>query len=107
MMLTTHHHLAPRLRKSGAKPLLPLLAMPSLCGQEQIYRAYCRLVHAVAQLVEELRYKSEFRRFDSPMVSLEFFIDNPSGRTMAPGVDSASNRNEYQEYFLGLKAAGA
>jgi len=24
-----------------------------------------------------------------------------------PGVDSASNRNEYQEYFLGLKAAGA
>jgi hypothetical protein len=24
-----------------------------------------------------------------------------------PGVDSGSNRNEYQEYFLGLKAAGA
>ena len=23
------------------------------------------------------------------------------------GVDSASNRNEYQEYFLGVKAAGA
>ena len=23
-----------------------------------------------------------------------------------PGVDSASNRNEYQEYLLGLKAAG-
>jgi len=22
-----------------------------------------------------------------------------------PGVDSASNRNEYQEYFLGVKAA--
>jgi len=22
-------------------------------------------------------------------------------------VDSASNRNEYQEYFLGVKAAGA
>ena len=28
---------------------------------------------------------------------------NPDG----PGVDSASNRNEYQEHFLGLKAAGA
>jgi hypothetical protein len=26
---------------------------------------------------------------------------------MALGVDSASNRNEYQEYFLGVKAAGA
>jgi len=24
-----------------------------------------------------------------------------------PGFDSASNRNEYQEYFLGVKAAGA
>ena len=24
-----------------------------------------------------------------------------------PGVDSASNRNDYQEYFLGVKAAGA
>ena len=24
-----------------------------------------------------------------------------------PGVDSASNRNEYQELFLGVKAAGA
>jgi hypothetical protein len=28
---------------------------------------------------------------------------NPSGRTMALGVDSASNRNEYQVYFLGEK----
>jgi hypothetical protein len=26
---------------------------------------------------------------------------NPSGRTMTHGYDSASNRNEYQEYFLG------
>jgi len=24
-----------------------------------------------------------------------------------PGVDSAFNRSEYQEYFLGVKAAGA
>jgi hypothetical protein len=24
-----------------------------------------------------------------------------------PGVDSASNRNEYQVYFLGVKVAGA
>jgi len=24
-----------------------------------------------------------------------------------PGFDSASNRNEYQEYFLGVNAAGA
>jgi hypothetical protein len=25
---------------------------------------------------------------------------NPSGRTMATGVESASNKNEYKEYFL-------
>jgi hypothetical protein len=31
---------------------------------------------------------------------------NPSDRTMALEVDSASNKNEYQEHFLGIKAAG-
>ena len=42
------------------------------------------------------------------MVSLEFFIDIKSFRShYVPGVDSASNRNEYQEYFQGVKAAGA
>jgi hypothetical protein len=36
------------------------------------------------------------------MVSLEFLID-----IILPAVDSASNRNEYQEYFLEVKVAGA
>jgi len=37
-----------------------------------------------------------------------FFIDTNFFRShYGPGVDSASNRNEYQEYFLGVKAAGA
>jgi hypothetical protein len=40
-------------------------------------------VYEVAQLVEALRYKPEGLEFDSRGVSLEFFIDNPSGRTMA------------------------
>jgi hypothetical protein len=35
-----------------------------------------------------------------------FHWHNPSDLTMALGVDSASNRNEYQEHFLGVKAAG-
>ena len=36
------------------------------------------------------------------------FIDIKSfGSHYGPGVDSASNRNEYQEHFLGVKAAGA
>jgi len=38
----------------------------------------------------------------------EFFIDIKSFRSRyGHGVDSASNRNEYQEHFLGVKAAGA
>jgi len=37
-----------------------------------------------------------------------FFIDIKSFRShYGPGVDSASNRNDYQEYFLGVKTAGA
>jgi hypothetical protein len=55
--------------------------------------------HTVAQLVEALRYKSI--RF--PMVSLTLFFRPHYG----PGIDSASSRNGYQEYFLGLKTAGA
>jgi len=37
-----------------------------------------------------------------------FFIDIKSFRShYDPGVDSTSNRNEYQEHFLGVNAAGA
>jgi len=37
-----------------------------------------------------------------------FFIDIKSFQLhYGHGVDSACNRNEYQEYFLGVKAAGA
>ena len=41
------------------------------------------------------------------MVSLEFFIHIILRSYYGPGVDSASNKNEYQEDFLGVKAAGA
>jgi hypothetical protein len=42
-------------------------------------------------------------RFRFLMVSLEFFIHVILPAHHGPGVDSASNRNEYQEYFLGGK----
>jgi len=43
-----------------------------------------------------------------PAVVSVIFIDVKAFRShYGPGVDSASNRNEYQEYFLGVKAAGA
>ena len=42
------------------------------------------------------------------VVSMEFFIYIKSFRShYGPGVDSTSNRNGYQEHFLGVKAAGA
>ena len=37
------------------------------------------------------------------MASSEFFIDVIRSAHYGPGVDSASKRNEYQEYFLGVK----
>ena len=53
-------------------------------------------------------YKSEGRSFvRSQLVSWEFFIDIKSFRShYGTGIDSDSNRNEYQEHFLGVKAAG-
>jgi len=43
-----------------------------------------------------------------PTGFIGFIIDIKSFRShYGPGFDSASNRNEYQEYFLGVKAAGA
>jgi hypothetical protein len=38
-----------------------------------------------------------------PIVSSEFFIDIILPAALWPGFDSASNRNEYQEYLLGGK----
>jgi hypothetical protein len=40
-------------------------------------------------------------------VSLEFFIDINLPAAVWLWVDSASNRIEYQEYFLGVKTTGA
>jgi len=43
-----------------------------------------------------------------PVSVSRFFIDIKSFRShYDPGVDPASNRNEYQKHFLGVKAAGA
>jgi hypothetical protein len=36
-----------------------------------------------------------------PAIILHYLLSH------GPGFDSASNRNKYQEYFLGVKAAGA
>ena len=51
-------------------------------------------------VVKVLCYKSEGRWFD-PGCLWTFININPSDRTMALGVDSASNRNEYQSISWG------
>jgi len=52
------------------------------------YIIYHNTLHSVEQLVEALSYKAEGRGF---------------WPHYGPGFDSATNRNEYREYFLGDK----
>jgi len=59
-------------------------------------------------VVKVLCYKSEGRWFDFRCCHWNFSLTIKSFRShYGPGVDSASNRNEYQEYFLRVKATGA
>jgi hypothetical protein len=63
--------------------------------------------HCVLHVCFFLRYNPEGRGFDSRWCNWKFFIDKLPPAALWPWVDSAINRNEYQEYFLGVKAAGA
>jgi hypothetical protein len=56
-----------------------------------------------AQLVEALLYKPEGYGFDSRWCHWNFSLTETFRSHYGSGVDSASNRNEYQEYFLGGK----
>jgi hypothetical protein len=58
----------------------------------------------VAQLVEALRYKPEGCRFDSQWCHRNFSLTS-FRLHYGPRVNSASNRNEYQEYFLAGKVS--
>jgi hypothetical protein len=59
--------------------------------------------HAVALLVEALCYKKEGRGFDSWLGHWIFQLTQSFQPHYGPGVDSASNRNEYQESSCGVK----
>jgi hypothetical protein len=61
----------------------------------------------VAQLIEALRFKPEGHGFDSRWCHWNFSLAKSFRPHYGPGVYLASNRNDYQEYFLGVKAAGA
>jgi hypothetical protein len=58
-------------------------------------------------LVEAMRYKPEGRGFDSRWSHWNFSVTYSFWPHYGSGVDSASNRNEYQESFLKVKTDGA
>jgi hypothetical protein len=58
-------------------------------------------------MVEALRYKPEGGGIDFRWCQWNFSLTKSFRPHYGPGVDSASNRNENQEYFLRVKAASA
>jgi hypothetical protein len=58
-------------------------------------------------VVKALRYKPAGREFDSRWCLSNFSATISFRSHYGPGVDTASDRNEYQMFFLGVKAAGA
>ena len=58
-------------------------------------------------VVKVLCYKSDGRWFDSRWCHWNFLLSQSFRSHYRPEVDSASNRNEHQEYFLVLKVARA
>jgi len=61
--------------------------------------------HAVPQLVEALRYKLAGSGFDSRRCQGNFSLTQFFRPHYGPGDGSASKRNKYQKYILGVKAA--
>ena len=82
-----------------------------LTARFYIKKPYC--AHTGTAVAQWLRCCATNRKVGrslvrSQLMSLEIFIDIKSFRShYGPGVDSASNRNEYREYFMGVKAASA
>ena len=58
-------------------------------------------------VAKALRYNPAGRGFDSRWCHWNFSVTSSFRSHYGPGVDSVCNRNEYQVYFLGVKAAGA
>ena len=54
----------------------------------------------VFRMVEELCYRPERREFYSPLDHWDLSLAKLFGPHYWPGVDSSSNRNEYQKYFV-------
>src|SRR5215475_7692594 len=85
------------------------LALPAVTTSAIKQRIYVILLCAAFEsstdgaVVEALRYKPEGRGIDSRWCHWNFSLTYSFRPHYGPGVDSAFNRNEYQEYFLGGK----
>ena len=60
----------------------------------------------MAHLVKDTALQAGRSRVRSRSYHWNFSLTYSFRSYYGPGVDSASNRNEYQEYFMGVKAAG-
>jgi hypothetical protein len=96
-------------RCSGFRPTSdPEKAQMEMCHLSSAYFMCTVYLHKWARsgvVVKALRYKLACRGFDSRECHWNFSVKFRSH--YGPGADSASNRNEYKGYFLGVKADGA
>jgi len=82
--------------------ILYVLSFPSLW--HILFRLYDSLLeYTVAHLVKTLRYKLEGRRSNSWWGHCNSSLTWPLQLYCGSGIDSASNRNQYQVYLLGGK----
>ena len=70
-----------------------------------LYYIYYIIFDMVAQLVEAMHHNLEGHGFDSRWCHWNFSLTYSFWPHYGPGFDSASNRSENQEYFLGVKTA--
>ena len=89
---------------TGRSPLYLSEKMKSFVSSTSPHKLLCIVMFRCRYA---LCYKSEGRWFDSTWYHWNFSLTKSFLSHYGPGFDSASNRNGYQEYFLGVKAAGA
>jgi len=63
------------------------------------------ILFIIVYMVVGVRYKPVGRGFDSRWCHWNFSVTQFFRSHYGPGVDSASNRNEYQVYFLAVKGS--